>query len=96
MDELKKEIKQQEDELAKKKYTYDAKGEIVFVREVKVEALPKDGNYEIKTNLKKPPTSVKGIYAFQKQAKDPKSFFEKKLKSQVDIVLEQEKKTAEE
>lgn len=50
--------------MAKKNYTYNSKGELVFVKDVRVENLPKGTNYEIKANYKKPAISVKGIYSF--------------------------------
>lgn len=60
------EIKQREEELSKKPYTYLSNGDIAMIKPIKIEYLPKNSNYEIKTNLKKAPISEKGIYAYSK------------------------------
>lgn len=41
----------------------------MFVRNVKVEGLPRDCNYEIRVNTKKPAHSSTGLYAFKKERK---------------------------
>jgi hypothetical protein len=66
---MKKEIKQQEEELSKKTYTYDNNGEIMFIKNVKVESLPKGDTFEMKVAWKKLPHSVKGIYSFDPKTK---------------------------
>jgi hypothetical protein len=50
--------------LAKKQYTFDSKGDIIFVKSVKVEALSNEIHFELKPNLKKPVSSVRGSYNF--------------------------------
>ena len=55
----KREIHQQAQELAKKNFSYDINGNIIFLKNVHPDSLPRDTNYELKYNLKKPPTSVK-------------------------------------
>lgn len=45
-------------------YTYDSKGDIVFIKNLNVDGLSKEVNFEMKYNLKKLPQSTKGIYSF--------------------------------
>ena len=42
----------------------------MLIKSVNVEHLPKETNFEIRTNLKKPPTSVRGIFSFTKLHSD--------------------------
>lgn len=64
MAELQKQRNSQEEELNKKVYTYDSKGEIVFIKNLNVDGLSKEVNFEMKYNLKKFPQCTKGIYSF--------------------------------
>lgn len=51
----------------KKAFTFDSKGEILLVKNVNTEGLPKEAvNYELRYNLRKLPQSTKGAYSFEK------------------------------
>lgn len=51
----------------KKAFTFDTKGEVLLVKNVNTEQLPKDAvNLELKYNLRKMPLSTKGAYSFEK------------------------------
>jgi hypothetical protein len=41
------------EDLDKKQYTFDDKGEVVIIKPVRVEVLPRDSNFEMKYNLRK-------------------------------------------
>lgn len=45
-------------------YTYDGKGDIVFIKNVNPESLSKEVNFELKYSLRKLPMSTKGAYSF--------------------------------
>ena len=62
--EIQKQRNSQEEELNKKVYTYDSKGDIVFIKSLNVDGLSKEVNFEMKYNLKKLPQNTKGIYSF--------------------------------
>lgn len=47
-------------------YTYDSKGDIVFIKQVNVDTLAKDVNFEMRYSLRRMPLSTKGIYSFEK------------------------------
>eukprot|EP00347_Sterkiella_histriomuscorum_P006909 403350967 len=70
LNEVQKERKAYEDELMKKAFTFDTKGDIILVKHVNTEQLPKDAvNLELKYNLRKLPSSTKGVYSFEKPQK---------------------------
>ena len=60
LEEYKKELRSYADEISKKNFTFDFNGDILFVKGVITETLPKDTTYEIKFNLKKPVIANKG------------------------------------
>ncbi len=66
MTEIQNIKKNQEEELSKKPYTFDSKGEIIFLKNVNVDQLSKEINYELRYNARKMPVSTKGAYAFEK------------------------------
>lgn len=73
MDDHKKEISKREEELSKKLYTYDSKGEIVFIKPLNNDNMSKNYNFESKVNTKKPVHACKGIYSFSKVKRSDKA-----------------------
>lgn len=70
LNDIAKERRAYEEELNKKTYTFDSNGEVIVVKNVNTESLPKEAvNYELKYNLKKMPLSTKGAYNFEKAPK---------------------------
>lgn len=64
LSEIQKQKRAYEEELTKKTYTYDSKGEIILIKEPSVDSLSKEVNFEMKYNLKRQPVAQKGIYSF--------------------------------
>lgn len=55
--------------MSKKVYTYDEKGDIIFIKALNTENLSKEVNFELKYNLRKMPLSIKGTYSVDKLGK---------------------------
>lgn len=57
-----------DEEMMKKAYTYDLKGDLLPVKIVNIDTLARDCNFEMRYNTKKAPIIQKGIFSFEKIA----------------------------
>ena len=55
----------QDEELMKKPYTYDLKGELLPVKGVNVDSLARECNFEMRYNTRKAASQQKGLYSFE-------------------------------
>jgi hypothetical protein len=50
----------------KKAYTYDLRGDIIPIKGVNVDHLPRECNFELRYNTRKAAVSTKGLFSFDK------------------------------